>query len=227
MEDPSLVSRRRYGIQKFPRRWKEILLLLADDGSLNRHQVMRRLSPQPVYSTVHKAAKALAGEGLVSATSEGLSRAGLGIASYTLTVPGLAFVLHNWPSELDWAKMARGQKALLPRVFGRWEFFVNEGVEELAERSLQESVEVFWRDYDWDAGCTNREAAAEISKYFIMTPKDTFEEHELLRWYGILSKDRRLGSWAVGYAEEIATYHAKEAKAWEQVPRLLRSGKHE
>lgn len=215
------MSQRRYAIRKFPRRWREILLLLVKEGSVNKHEAMGLMTPEPPYSTVHKAFKRLAEDGLISATKEGVSRAGLTVESYSLTVPGLAITIAAWKESIDWEGMARTQKRLLPRVFGKWERFVREGAEALARKSLLGSVNIFLREYDWDVNYTAREAADKISKYFIMTPKDALEGTEVDQWYRILAKDRELRSWAVGYVKGIIASQLREAEYWNRVLKLL------
>jgi hypothetical protein len=106
-------------------------------------------------------------------------------------------------------------------VFGKWELFIREGGEELARKSLLGSIDIFLREYNWEAGYTEREAAARISKNFIMTPRDALEGSEQDQWYRILAEDRELRSWAIEYVNEIVSYHVREAEYWNQTLKLL------
>ncbi len=214
VSDTDAKRRKPYTRKDLPSRWKEILVILMNEGSSNRYEITKALSGVQTYSTVHKAAKHLVDDGLISSVRRSKARTGLSVETYDLTVPGLAFALSYLSGKAKWDHIVRKHKNSLPEVFGRWEHFVKEGGEELAKKSLKESIGIFWDEYDWEAGCTNEQAAKKISESFIITPEGELTQEELSKWYRILAKDKQLRSWAAGLIERIIVQDLDEVEYW-------------
>ncbi len=207
-------KRKAYVRRDLPQKWKKILVFLMNAGPANRNEIRKSISDGQSYSPIYKAVRNLTNSGLISSVSKSRGRRGRPVATYDLTVPGLAFTLDYLRRDAQWDEIAREHKDSIPRVFGKWEHFVNEGGEELAKKSLMASIGIFWSEYDWDAGCTNEQAARKISKYFIMTPRYALTQRELSKWYRILAKDKQLKSWATGHMEGIIVKDLDEVEYW-------------
>ncbi len=212
--DGDTKKRKAYLRRDLPQKWKKILVYLMNAGPANRNEIRKSISYGQWYSTIYKAVENLANSGLISAVSKSKGRRGRPVSKYDLTVPGLAFALSYLGGEAKWDQIARNQQYLLPKVFRKWEHFVKEGGEELAKKSLKESIGIFWDEYDWDAGCTNEQAARKISKFFIMSPKGALTQKELSKWYRILAKDKQLKSWATGLMEGIIVQDLDGVEYW-------------
>jgi hypothetical protein len=209
-------------VKEFSERQREVLLLLATEGHVNKHRAMNLIKPKPAYSTVHCAFQKLTDLGMVSKVQEGTSRTGLAVHEYYLNVLGLALTIAAWSDEIEWAKMAEAQKGALPRVFGKWNHFDREGGEELAKKSLLSSIRIFLQEYDWDATYTERQVASRVSRFFLLTPVGALTRVELARWYTILAKDRHLATWAKKYIEEFVFHYREEIKVWTRMSEMLK-----
>lgn len=219
-----MVHKRGPYQQKFPKTWGEILLFLANNGPANKYKIMKSLGSR--YSTVHNAVDRFEEWGLLFPVKKSTARTGLSVNTYDLTIPGLAFAILSWKDKLEWAEVARNHEDLLPKVFGKWGHFVAEDGEELARRSLLWSLELFFRDHDWDStyrgvGEMNTKTAEKISALFIMTPRGALTQEELGQWYMILVKDPQLSSWAVRYLREVVDDQLTGLEDWTRALRWL------
>jgi len=108
--------------------------LRGKDASLERSR----------YSAVYKAVDRLEESLLIYPVEVGRARTGFAVNTYDLTTLGLAFALQNLNEKADWVKMAANHKDLLPKIFGNWKVFEDQGGEELARKSLLGSIDLFW-----------------------------------------------------------------------------------
>jgi hypothetical protein len=187
--------------KKMPPASNEVLVRLMNEGRANKYAINNSLKKKH-YSGIYKAMNRLAESLLVYPVKVGRAKTGLVVNTYDLTTLGLAFALQNLNEKADWAKMAANHKDLLPKIFGQWKFLVDHKGEELARKSLLESVDLFWEGYDYETTYgsfeeMNRAMAETISSYFILTPWGAFSNEELVQWYDILEKSSELKSWAV------------------------------
>jgi len=159
--------------------------------------------------------------GMVSPDPRGFSRTGLAVRQYYLNAVGLALAIAAYGDEMQLDRVAGTQRDFLPKVFGRWEHFVEQGGEELAKKSLLGSVKTFLREYDWEKGVDEEEAKRRISRLFVMTPRGELSKPELARWYEILRTDHKLASWAKRYIEGIISALVEEQEDWSYALSLL------
>ncbi len=203
--------------QKFPETWGKILLFLMNNGPANKYEVAKSL--HTLYSTVHKAVDRLEEGGLLFPVGKRKGTTGLSVKTYDLTVPGLAFALLSWKDKVEWIGVTRSHEDLLPWVFGKWRYFVAEGGEQLAKKSLLGSLELFFSGYDWDSTYRdvremNTKTSEKISAFFIMTPKGALTEQEHDRWNLILMKDSQLRSMAASYLRGVVDDELTGMDGW-------------
>ena len=207
MSMAAIAAPRRWK-RKMPALWDALLLRLLNGGAASKYVIAKDKPFVRRYPAVYKALDSLEEWGLVHHFDGGTARTGLAIKTFDLTAPGLAYALHTMAGKADWPKVAARHKDLLPKVFGEWDYLVAQGGQEFAKKSLLGTVETFWNDYDYETGYgstneMNEKVCERLSRVFILTPRGSFADEELVRWYELVGGNRRLKSWAVQTLHQV------------------------
>ena len=116
----------------------EVLLAIACQGRLGRYRLASELGIS--YSTCDVSVKRLSKRGLLRASGRKRWRTGLPMRTYELTVKGLCAVLDREKARESIDEIITSNRALLPLVFGKWNFFRENDLERVAMTRLIRAV---------------------------------------------------------------------------------------
>lgn len=174
--------------------YRKVLCCIAENGETTKFNLKN--STNLTYAPIHAAVEQLLKWGLIEETRREQGPGPIPKRFFGLTLKGLAYSF-RWSNEnpskcID--KTARKWSDLLPLVFGKWEYFVAEGLENEAILAIR------WvTNYIIDNGNVSREQAVwSFGDYIMMLTWGSVR----VMWLKALRGDQELRAWARNELED-------------------------
>ena len=216
----------------------EVLVSISQSAPVSKYEI--RMKTRLAYSVVHKAVRDLLDKRFISVANTRIAKNQNTIQEYDLTGTGLLHLLRTHFSTYgdmaaakeepitDLADIVKRYNDRLPLILGKWDYFTERGIEDLAEFSLVFAITTFLESHsyyffqfiahneDWkiaEVALTTLFVVQEDPRPFASAMR-TLTDNQYNRWLKAMAGDKDLAALAAKKIKEILEYFEEEARFW-------------
>jgi DNA-binding MarR family transcriptional regulator len=205
----------RKTLSKYPPIQRVVLRFLAQGGPKSSYDIASELGLH--RSSTSKALRSLKKEGRVLVVERRRARSGARVEVYDISAHSLIEVLRSCRSMETAKYIINNHAGKLPLVLGKWDFFEEMGVEDIAFKLLRGFSYAGWAGEPFKNKPGTRKYEEEYSEYFqwsfYLSAYDMLSEEEFDRWMAAISKDDEISGFIlsqIGKEKERLLEKARE-----------------